>query len=279
MLRYFNYSFRSPSAQSPLCRRANWEIFILLEGSGFLLGDGGEKRLICVGEAFVCRPGHLHGWRGNKRKWEAAVLHYSSVPAAFEDWLAGAEEKIVCLDAGEIGKLRLVLEEVRGHYDQQRQDSPLIFERALLDICLMAMRHSLLQQRPSMANAGHAKADEALAWFESHLEKNPKVEVVAKAVHISASQLRRIFRNALDQTPKMALDAVRIKRTKELMAESTETLDVIARKSGFANANELCRVFRRLERGFTPAKWRKRILSPDNDLDALRKKVGTRFQE
>lgn len=280
MLRYFNHGFRrAKDSPVPLSRRANWEFYAILAGTCSLTTREGGEEQTAAPAVWIFRPRHLHGWRGIDRKWEAAVFHYSIVPSAFDEWFGADDAKLVRLNDVDAADIRSRLAEVRQHYEEQKQDSPIVLERILCELCLIVMRHSTLESRATMSTANAKKITDALSWFESQLSENPKVEAAAQALHVSTSHLRRLFREVMDKSPKQAFDAVRIRRAKELMVESTETLEQIAGKSGFLDANELCRAFRRMEKSLTPAKWRKRILAVENDLPALRREVGVKFQE
>jgi AraC-like DNA-binding protein len=62
---------------------------------------------------------------------------------------------------------------------------------------------------------------------------------------VTRSHLRRLFHASFNCSPKAVLDRVRLQKAANLLSSSTHTLKTIAAASGFRDATELCRFFRR----------------------------------
>jgi len=135
--------------------------------------------------------------------------------------------------------------------------SPLRVQRALLDLTLLALRHSTATARESTLETQVAdRVEQAVAWYREHLDEAPKLEQVAAALHLSVSHLRRLFHVYYRRSPKAVLDRVRLETAASLLATSTATLQDVAGRTGFHSATDFCRVFKK-RFGHAPDEWRR----------------------
>jgi AraC-like DNA-binding protein len=90
-----------------------------------------------------------------------------------------------------------------------------------------------------------------------------EVTALAKRFGMSRSHFSRYFRSRTGTSPAHFATSVRLERAEALLLETHEPLKVIADSCGFANANHLCKVFRRF-RHCSPAAFRKslRLVTP-----------------
>jgi AraC-like DNA-binding protein/mannose-6-phosphate isomerase-like protein (cupin superfamily) len=99
---------------------------------------------------------------------------------------------------------------------------------------------SLLRLTEAIRAAPH------LSWSEGEM---------VDSAQISASQIRRLFRQHMDSTPRIFLRRERITMAQSIMLESTTPLYDIAQTCGFFDAYHLSRDFRRFV-GRSPKEWR-----------------------
>jgi LacI family transcriptional regulator len=78
---------------------------------------------------------------------------------------------------------------------------------------------------------------------------------VLREVPVSRSVLERLFRRHLGRSPQAEIRAVRLKRVKQLLVETSLPLDQVAELSGFAHPEYLSVAFRRAT-GQTPGRYR-----------------------
>jgi AraC-like DNA-binding protein len=88
------------------------------------------------------------------------------------------------------------------------------------------------------------------------LPKAVEVTSVAKSFGMSRSHFSRYFHARTGKSPAHYATLVRLERAESMLLETNEPLKVIADSCGFANANHLCKVFRRI-RHSSPAAFRK----------------------
>jgi AraC-like DNA-binding protein len=78
---------------------------------------------------------------------------------------------------------------------------------------------------------------------------------LAEAVGLSRSAFSHQFRRETGQTPAAFMTEVRLAEVRRFLRSSDEPLKAIARQTGFADANHLCKVFRR-HHGISPGEFR-----------------------
>ena len=104
------------------------------------------------------------------------------------------------------------------------------------------------------------KVVEALAWYQANLISSPTIEEVARAVHVSSTHLRRLFHKVQGMSPQKAFTHVQFERAKEVMLDSSVSLERIAENSGFGSASSFSRAFK-LEFDVPPKIYRLKMLA------------------
>lgn len=83
----------------------------------------------------------------------------------------------------------------------------------------------------------------ALEYARSNLSKALTVELLADAVHLSARQLSRLFRQETGKSPAKAIEGLRLEAARLMIEQSRLSLDAIARESGFRDRRHMREVF------------------------------------
>ena len=104
----------------------------------------------------------------------------------------------------------------------------------------------------------HPVVSAVRAYFLLHLSEQCLLEDVAEQVHISTSQLTRIFRAAADMTPHEYLISLRIEYAKALLQETSFSIDEISARVGYVHATSFETAFRRRV-GLSPARYRNTV--------------------
>ncbi len=86
--------------------------------------------------------------------------------------------------------------------------------------------------------------------------ENPDLNDVARHAGLSLRVMQLRFKELLGHTPGEELRRARLERVKQLLRETSMTLDEIADRCSFANANTLCEQFKK-QTGITPGAYRK----------------------
>lgn len=86
--------------------------------------------------------------------------------------------------------------------------------------------------------------------------ENPDFNEVARKAGLSLRVMQNRFKSLLGHSPGEELRRARLERVKQLLRETNMTLEEIADRCGFANANTLCEQFKK-QTGKTPGTYRK----------------------
>ncbi|SEL17930.1 Transcriptional regulator GlxA family, contains an amidase domain and an AraC-type DNA-binding HTH domain [Kosakonia sacchari] len=117
-----------------------------------------------------------------------------------------------------------------------------------------AVAHNLvMNQRRSGGQTQHSemlslaprsdRLQSAIEYARSNLSKALTVELLADAVHLSARQLSRLFRQETGKSPAKAIEGLRLEAARLMIEQSRLSLDAIARESGFRDRRHMREVF------------------------------------
>lgn len=94
-------------------------------------------------------------------------------------------------------------------------------------------------------------------YIDNHYASPVTLTLLSETFHINPSYLCKLFRDRIDKTFVCYLNEVRIRHAKRLLAGSRLSVDEVAEKTGFNNANYLVRVFKKTT-GMTIGEYRKK---------------------
>jgi transcriptional regulator GlxA family with amidase domain len=155
-----------------------------------------------------------------------------------------------------------VLRLVRGAVTQDFRDQ-YAAEMALFDLVLTFERRAL---EPANGNRKAERLmDEVRLQVLARLPKAIEVYALAQELGMSRSHFSHVFRRHTGTSPAHFATEVRIQRAERMLLDTHDGLKTIADACGFASANHLCKVFRRL-RHFTPSAFRRVFRQSDGQL-------------
>ena len=241
--------------------RLNWEFYAVVDGRCGVLLSNGEKLPLRSRCLWVFPPQHSHGWHGEKKHCNVVVVHCGTVPRQLAEavpkdgFLEHPLKEAECQQVMELGQGL----EIDFHHRSTL--SELRFDRAILDLALIAL-DGVESPTPNSTNRRSTeKVDAAVAWFRRHLREQPTMEEVAGAVHVSPSHLRRLFMTVLRQSPRAVLGNAQIEIAMRLLSGSDLKIESVAAEAGFASARDFSRVFS-AHQGCSPSDWRHKVQPP-----------------
>jgi len=238
--------------------RFNWEFYANLRGSLRPIRETeNQKDFTTTPTLWLFPPDKAHGWEA-PRTLERLVLHFSSVPDVIREACAGTGFLSVSLNPDDVAMLRRMGPELKPHYRSPTPASLLLFDRTLIDLSLLFLRGRDFGASLPLETVAVERVQRAIEWYLSHLHQRPTLEALAGAVHISTAHLRRQFRLVYGKSPHLILTNLRLERAAQLLATSNDTLDAVARRSGFNSASDFCRVFKHRFDVY-PNEWRTQI--------------------
>lgn len=119
--------------------------------------------------------------------------------------------------------------------------APLALEQAMV---MVAFAHA--QEAAEAGSGPGARLRAALrARVLADPSRPPSVEALASDAELSPTAYGHRFRSATGETPWRFVTAVRLELVRRLLVEGDDTLASIAARTGFADANHLCKAWRR----------------------------------
>jgi AraC family transcriptional regulator len=259
MLRYFAYSIRNFRMVPDLSdHRLNWEVWVTFAGRVRPRFRSAPDRVISGANFWVMPPGIQYRWVAEDPEIERAVFHFAYIPHELEEIVQIRGYLARRLNGDELMAAREIAVAVDVAQQHRGRLSALLFQRAALDLAMIALRGEADAARSGLDSRAAECAENAVAWYRAHVRERPKFSRLADEMHISVSHLRRLFQQHYRTCPKMVLDKVRLGLAAHLMSSSRDTLEVIAREAGFHSSTDLCRVFTK-HYGHSPNVWRRTV--------------------
>jgi transcriptional regulator GlxA family with amidase domain len=147
--------------------------------------------------------------------------------------------------------LALVEDDVGGHV-------ALSVARELVVFLKRPGGQAQFSQALAAQQAGRPALRELQAWIAGHLDEGLSVAALAAQANLTERSFARAFRREVGQTPAAYVESLRIERARMLLEDGAQSLDAVARATGFRSAEVLRRAFHRRV-GVSPAAYRERF--------------------
>jgi transcriptional regulator GlxA family with amidase domain len=89
------------------------------------------------------------------------------------------------------------------------------------------------------------RIQQALSYAKLHLRQPLSVDELAGAARLSTRQFSRSFRVETGQSPARAIEVLRVEAARAMIEGGNQTIDVVARETGFADPERMRRAFLR----------------------------------
>lgn len=217
-----------------------WEIVLVVEGTGHMQVED---------QQFQYEPGVIICIPPNARHVSVPDLYLKDFCLGIMESPIQGEQACSFRDDEHQSFLKLM-----QMYHQVNMEEPANYENILISL-FYTMRHFLLSWHE------RAPGREMLllaALIRSNLSNcSFKIADAIEKIPLSASAVRKQFRQAYGQSPLGYLNDLRIDRGKQLLLGSDHTVSEIALQCGFDDPKYFTRSFRQAT-GFSPAEYRKK---------------------
>lgn len=204
----------------------------------------------------LCLSGQITYRMGGKeyisRKGTATLLPYGATYTLHGD--ADGLFPLIDFDASGLGLqefmvLPLQNEELLLEDYEQLKRAWLAGERLLVFELFYRMLHRVFAEQ-----ATHPLA-KVLDYLETHLQEPMLTNAfLAEQMGISEVYLRKLFAKHLQTSPKQYILDARIRKAKQLLAETTKAVGAVAEECGFSSPYHFCRAFKQ-RTGQTPTEY------------------------
>jgi AraC-like DNA-binding protein len=266
MLRYLGLGYRQFGLYPlPLDARMNWEFYAVVSGVCAPLYHTELHPEFHADTLWIFPPGHKHGWTGEAgRRCYVTCFHFGAVPAPLEAAAREHGHLQLPLTAKEKTWLVEAAKSAMPDYRTPDEMSNIVFQGLLCDLSLLALRKLPRSRTPIHKDHSKLRVENAVSYFAERIRDKPSIEEVAAHVHVSASNLRRIFQRIRHESPAQVFEKLRLERAMKLLSESELKLDIIAAECGYTCSSDLCRGFKAHVK-VTPSHWRKTFIGPYRD--------------
>lgn len=188
------------------------------------------------------------------REWSFVwlITHHPYVVSRLRDLTPPAGPSLEAAPESEL--ITILLDLIVAH--RQRTDDRFTREQRLFDLLVAFDRAVWSRQHPG------DKREQLLRRVRAILEQNElsriNVDVVAEEFDMTRSNFSHHFRSVTGLSPAMFIRDLRLQRARDLLLAEDASAKHIARLTGFADANHLCKAFRR-RFGFTPGAFRQQV--------------------
>ena len=232
-----------------------FEFHYVLEGSTYTKFRDNEIE-IKQGYFYVMRPDIIHAhYQKHGTSHKAFSMAWGMTASAGSKGLAEMFKNISPELKKDDGSIRRELDNfVNEYYDNQP------VELLKLDFCrlLYAVASSFgkIQSYGNKNNIEKNIIEETLLFMNDNIERDLKAYDIASAIHISYPHLARLFSKILNSSVKKTYNDMKIEKAKDLLKQTSLTVEQIAIQSGFNNSNYFYEIFKK-KIGMTPVEFRK----------------------
>jgi transcriptional regulator GlxA family with amidase domain len=207
---------------------------------------------ICTGTYLLARAGLLDGYR--------ATIHWENM-ASLREIAPNVKvtEELFELDrdrytvSGGTASLDMMLQLVNKKYGKELAAS--VSEQFVCD----RMRGAYDKQRiplKLLLGSNQPKLTEAVELMEANLEELLNLDDLASLVGISRRQLERLFRKYLHCVPRRYYLDLRLKKARQLLLQTSESVSEIAIACGFVSSSHFSKSYREIF-GLSPREERR----------------------
>jgi AraC-like DNA-binding protein len=244
------------------------EVMVVLAGVA-VHHFGDKHETITMGDVFVIPPDTVHGYEVmensgvqvlnvlfNLEQLRMNIRDLDELPgfhALFSVMQSGEFEPHLKLEAKDLAFLHSIIEEIEEEQANELPGWEFCCQTKFREMVLfMSRRYSHVMSR---TGNGIHEMGAVLNYMEKHLTEEMRFEALAQEASMSATTLRRVFRESFGCSPMAYLKQLRVKRAMLLLANPGKTICDVAFEVGFNDSGYFSRVFRQ-ETGQTPKEFR-----------------------
>ncbi len=251
---YFNSMRYAPGEEIPARTAYDYEIKLFIEGNGSYVIDNERKEITGSDIAFI-RPGQRM----------QAIAPYSAYTFSF-DLIGNSPSskskhpnydifgkhnfqplyKCDLIDniptfysPVDITKYSSLIHKMYNNAINPKLSSPLIIKSSILSLLTLIYNDiNSFVTYPDLIN-------KSLKYINDNLEKNLRIEQIAKSCNLSPTYFQHIFKKHVLITPNNYIVRARLEKSKEMLASTDMTASEIAYKSGFSSPAYFNYVFKK----------------------------------
>lgn len=239
----------------------DWLLIYTLGGSGLYRFPGGEYRSRAH-DLTLFSPGAFHDYQisPDAKKWDLLYAHFLPRPE-WAPWLNWPEKApgFMTLTVKDPALRRRITQRFRDMIRLNRASSrprKLSFaQNAFEEVLLWCDAINPQQAVPQL----DPRVRKAMDFLGEHSTEPFSEERLARAAGLSPSRLRHLFRTQAGESPRQFQEDQRLRRARDLLAMSRQSIGEIAQELGFENPFYFTLRFKK-NTGESPRAYRQRII-------------------
>lgn len=241
--------------------RYNWVIAVSLDSKLGLEFHSALKVESIKNPNFWIIPPHTeYVIRPQAKRCSRLSFHFAYLPEIVEQEVRKRGVLMKRLDADQLKRMRAIAGSVREHFVNPTAISELYFEDAAIQIGMVALEGTKFSPEHPFRSIARERVERAIGWYLEHMHESPSLSDVAGVVHVSGAHLRRHFYEQMGKSPKAVFTRLRMQKAMQILANTSLTLDYVAKQCGFPGATEFLRTFKSIFK-VTPNYWRHHVNS------------------
>ncbi len=245
------------SGKSSFSIKADYVCFhFVARGRGILRANHSGKSLVLnAGDMFCLWPGVFTEYRKvAEDPWRVYWIHLAGMGAGGFARECGFNRDQIHLRPQEPQQALHVFKTLFGYMESDCKISPYSIVGKLYLLAPACLHTAGLREKNS-GGTDDSLVDKIDTILETPSSLQLNVSELAEILGISRVKLFLLFKKYYKTSPSMYLNNLKLKKAKELLANTDVTISEIASLAGFSNNKYFYRSFQR-STGFTPGKWR-----------------------
>lgn len=207
---------------------------------------------------WLLRPGISYNWCPRPDAITRATFHFSSISDRLRMQMGSRPFIRRDLGEGEKALIENLAQTLMPYYLNATELFNLYSAKALLDLSLLFLEQATAHNHRPLRLRASERTHRAEEWYQCNMKSRPMLEQVARAVGVSATQLRRDFYTVYNQPPQKIFRRLRLNEGARLLANTDWTIERVYPEAGFASRVAFSRAFKD-EYQVSPYQWRRNI--------------------
>lgn len=149
-----------------------------------------------------------------------------------------------------------LMEQIVTEFNMRQPGYLLICKAMMLQLLGLLLRGQVMHN-PTSLDSPHAPGIAAImAQIEAAPQDSWSNQLIASNLNLSGDYMIKMFKKLAGQSPGEFVQTVRLREARRLLRETTDSIEAIGSKVGYADVHYFSRIFRKSE-GISPSQYRK----------------------